>query len=151
MFGCTGSRKPRFQGVDESDGCCEVGRVSRQRSAPGRAHDLHIVASDFSGHIDSGRTHHTEGIKGIEATTYTLDSQDRNGRWVAGCQRADGANVNAWRVRNGHAIDWQKYSAGRYSRLQMQAQWEKRGIWQGDFEQPCAVRDRRYHHKSTCD
>lgn len=36
-------------------------------------------------------------------------------RMVASCWRADGEDVSAWMVRNGHAIDWPKYSKGRYA------------------------------------
>ncbi|MDP9572384.1 UNVERIFIED_ORG: endonuclease YncB(thermonuclease family) [Agrobacterium larrymoorei] len=61
-------------------------------------------------------------------------------RVVGHCVRADGADVNAWMVRNGHAIDWPKYSGGRYGAIQAEAQAERRGIWSGSFQRPCVVR-----------
>jgi succinoglycan biosynthesis protein ExoI len=64
-------------------------------------------------------------------------------RLVAVCRRADGANVNKWMVANGHAIDWPKYSRGRYSADQAKAKSAKLGMWAGDFERPCEVRGSR--------
>ncbi len=66
-------------------------------------------------------------------------------RIVGRCVRADGNDVNAWMVRNGHAIDWPKYSGGRYAADQAEAQAKRRGIWSGSFQPPCVVR------KARCD
>ncbi|MCO6407365.1 thermonuclease family protein [Hoeflea alexandrii] len=71
------------------------------------------------------------------ACTVTGKSWDR---FVAACRRADGADVNRWMVANGHAIDWPKYSRGRYASVQREAKAQKRGIWAGKFEWPCVVR-----------
>lgn len=68
--------------------------------------------------------------------------RDRN-RIVAICTRADGTDVNRWLVRNGHAIDWPKYSKGRYAAEQREAETSKAGIWAGTFEWPCVVRGAR--------
>jgi endonuclease YncB( thermonuclease family) len=68
--------------------------------------------------------------------------RDRN-RIVAVCTRADGTDVNRWMVRNGHAIDWPKYSKGRYSVEQREAEASKVGIWAGTFDWPCVVRGAR--------
>lgn len=64
-------------------------------------------------------------------------------RLIGHCTRADGADVNAWMVRNGHAIDWPKYSHGRYAADQAEAQDERRGLWSGSFQEPCVVRQTR--------
>lgn len=64
-------------------------------------------------------------------------------RIVALCNRADGADVNRWLVANGYAIDWPKYSRGRYAAEQSRAQKAKAGMWSGSFEWPCAVRGAR--------
>jgi len=72
----------------------------------------------------------------------TRTGRDRN-RIVAICTRADGADVNRWLVANGHAIDWPKYSKGRYAEEQRQAQADKLGIWSGTFIPPCVVRGAR--------
>ncbi|WP_432418040.1 thermonuclease family protein [Agrobacterium tumefaciens] len=66
--------------------------------------------------------------------------RDRYRRVVAECFRTDGANVNAWMVRNGHAVDWVRYSKGRYSGEQAEAKREALGVWSGQFEMPCAHR-----------
>ncbi|WP_439626636.1 thermonuclease family protein [Shinella sp.] len=66
-------------------------------------------------------------------------------RIVASCRRADGEDVNAWMVRNGHALDWPKYSRGRYAAEQTAAEASSAGIWAGQFERPCIVR------KARCD
>lgn len=63
-------------------------------------------------------------------------------RVVAVCRRADGAEVNAWLVANGYAIDWPKYSRGRYAGEQRRARAARLGIWAGKFEMPCAFRER---------
>ncbi|MXN64506.1 thermonuclease family protein [Stappia sp. GBMRC 2046] len=63
-------------------------------------------------------------------------TRDRYGRIVGDCFRADGRSIASWLVRNGHAIDWPRYSGGKYSTEQRAAQAEKRGIWQGTFEAP---------------
>lgn len=61
-------------------------------------------------------------------------------RLVGYCRRADGADVNRWMVSQGMAIDWPKYSRGKYAGDQAQARSAKRGLWAGRFEWPCVVR-----------
>lgn len=61
-------------------------------------------------------------------------------RIVGYCRRADGEDVNQWMVRNGHAVDWTKYSQGRYLAEQREARGLRRGIWSGSFQMPCEVR-----------
>jgi succinoglycan biosynthesis protein ExoI len=68
--------------------------------------------------------------------------RDHN-RIVAICTRADGSDVNRWLVANGHAIDWPKYSKGRYAKEQRQAEAARRGIWAGTFIPPCVIRGAR--------
>lgn len=67
---------------------------------------------------------------------------DRYKRVVAQCFRADGAEVNAWLVRNGYALDWPRYSQGAYAAEQRQAQTALAGMWQGEFEKPWEWRRR---------
>ena len=62
--------------------------------------------------------------------------RDRYRRIVADCFRADGASVAAWLVRNGHALDWPRYSKGRYVDDQQTARQVKVGIWRGLFVEP---------------
>lgn len=61
---------------------------------------------------------------------------DRYGRMVATCETAKGEDLAAWLVRNGHALDWPRYSQGRYRREQHLADQEGVGIWQGQFIEP---------------
>lgn len=63
-------------------------------------------------------------------------------RIVAICLRADGVEVNGWLVANGFAVDWPKYSKGRYAAQQKRAKAAKIGIWAGEFELPCHFRGR---------
>ena len=65
------------------------------------------------------------------------------GRLVGTCRRADDTDVNKWMVQQGHAIDWPKYSRGRYASDQKQARESRRGLWAGRFEWPCVVRGAR--------
>lgn len=61
-------------------------------------------------------------------------------RLVGSCWRADGQDINRWLVSRGFAIDWPRYSHGKYAAEQRQAEHAKRGMWAGSFERPCAVR-----------
>ncbi|MCR5859757.1 thermonuclease family protein [Mesorhizobium sp. J428] len=70
-------------------------------------------------------------------------SRDRYGRTVAVCTRADGADVASWLVRHGHALDWPKYSKGRYALQQKAAQAAKAGMWVGTFVEPWEARRSR--------
>ncbi|PBB16550.1 succinoglycan biosynthesis protein exoi [Mesorhizobium sp. WSM4313] len=61
---------------------------------------------------------------------------DRYGRFVGSCTRADGADVAAWMVEHGQALDWPKYSNGAYAGQQVKAQAAKVGLWAGTFQAP---------------
>lgn len=67
--------------------------------------------------------------------------RDRYKRMVSNCFRADGANVAAWLVRNGHALDWPQYSKGRYADEQRAARAARSGVWQGRFVEPWEWRE----------
>ncbi|WP_378944298.1 thermonuclease family protein [Mesorhizobium sp. ANAO-SY3R2] len=62
--------------------------------------------------------------------------RDRYRRFVGDCYRADGQSVARWLVRNGHALDWPRYSKGAYGSEQAKAKADRRGMWQGDFLEP---------------
>lgn len=62
--------------------------------------------------------------------------RDGFGRTVATCRRADGGDAGAFLVRRGHAVDWRRYSKGRYAIEQAAARSEGAGLWQGDFDMP---------------
>jgi endonuclease YncB( thermonuclease family) len=61
---------------------------------------------------------------------------DQYDRVVADCFRADGLSVQKWLVRNGHALDWPRYSKGAYAADQAAAKAAQAGLWQGRFEAP---------------
>ena len=62
--------------------------------------------------------------------------RDRYGRFVGDCYRADGASVSEYLVRNGFALDYVKYSHGKYSKEEAKAKNEKAGLWSGEFTPP---------------
>lgn len=68
---------------------------------------------------------------------------DRYGRFVGNCLRADGSSVAAWLVRNGHALDWPRYSDGAYAADQKAAAAAKVGLWAGTFQRPWEWRAER--------
>ena len=60
---------------------------------------------------------------------------DRYGRVVAVC-RTESGELNMAMVRRGWAVDYTKYSDGRYQSDEQQARHEQLGIWAGRFEMP---------------
>jgi endonuclease YncB( thermonuclease family) len=102
----------RFNGVDapESWQKCQdkFGREYRCGRASAEALDTFLAAS--------------------RPTRCEFIERDRYGRFVGKCYRADGLSVAEWLVRNGHALDWPKYSGGAYARDQAKAKRERRGI-----------------------
>lgn len=69
-------------------------------------------------------------------TRCEIVGHDRYRRFVGKCFRADGESVAAWLVRNGHALDWPRYSKGAYSTEQMAAEGDRLGLWSGRFIPP---------------
>lgn len=116
----------RFDGIDAPE--------ARQRceDASGQAYRCGKVAADaLDAYLAKSRP-----------TTCTISGKSWD-RLVATCRRADGADVNRWMVSQGMAIDWPKYSRGRYAGEQTKAKAAGRGIWAGRFEWPCVVRGAR--------
>jgi endonuclease YncB( thermonuclease family) len=64
---------------------------------------------------------------------------DRYGRTVASC-RADAADLGEWLVGEGLALDWPRYSKGRYGAAQRQAESAGRGMWAGSYIEPWQYR-----------
>lgn len=60
---------------------------------------------------------------------------DRYRRIVATCA-VRGHDVGAWLVRNGHALDFRRYSRGAYAGDQAAAQKQGAGVWAGEFQMP---------------
>lgn len=61
--------------------------------------------------------------------------KDRYSRSVSTC-KVGRREINATMVTRGWAIDYVRYSKGRYAKEQDLAKMEKRGIWGGTFEEP---------------
>lgn len=70
-----------------------------------------------------------------QTVTCSRKGKDRYKRVVGRCQVA-GADVNTWMVRNGWAVDYEKYSGGEYKQAQGAAARERLGIWASTFVMP---------------
>ena len=66
-------------------------------------------------------------------------SLDQYGRTVAVCS-IDGVDLAEWLVRNGLALDWPKYSKGKYGVAQLEAEHSGRGMWAGTYVEPWLYR-----------
>lgn len=64
---------------------------------------------------------------------------DQYGRVVAVCT-IDGEDIAIWLVRNGLAFDWPRYSKGKYTAAQKEAERAGRGVWAGSYVVPRAYR-----------
>ena len=63
-------------------------------------------------------------------------TRDRYGRFVGDCYLANGRSVAEWLVLSGLALDWPRYSSGKYAHLQEQAKENRSGLWRGEFQPP---------------
>ncbi len=64
-----------------------------------------------------------------------LVDRDRWGRAVATCfVGAD--SLNQWLVQEGWALDWPRYSRGKYAEEQRRAEEARLGIWTSEFQAP---------------
>jgi endonuclease YncB( thermonuclease family) len=66
-------------------------------------------------------------------------SLDQYRRTVAVCS-IDGVDLAEWLVRNGLALDWPKYSKGKYDGAQRDAEHAGHGIWEGTYVEPWLYR-----------
>lgn len=118
-----GEEKVRVEGIDapESKQSCE--------DAEGKKYPCGQVATDAL----------KERI-GNDNVTCKGDSRGTYGRLIGFCFFADGIDLNAWVVRQGHAVAYRKYSTV-YVEQEEAAKAEKVGIWQGRFVMPEKWRD----------
>lgn len=65
--------------------------------------------------------------------------KDQYGRTVAVCS-IDGEDVATWLARAGLAFDWPRYSKGKYTGAQKEAERTRRGVWAGSYVVPWAYR-----------
>jgi endonuclease YncB( thermonuclease family) len=77
-----------------------------------------------------------EFLEASSPTRCEFVTRDRYGRFVGNCYRADGKSVAGYLVRNGLALDWPQYSAGKYADEQARAKAERLGLWSGTFTAP---------------
>lgn len=77
-------------------------------------------------------------LQGRTVTCVEIE-RDRYNRAVATCQ-ADGQDVGAWMVTAGWAIEFRRYSDGRYAALEQQARASAVGIHAATFADPAAWR-----------
>ena len=67
--------------------------------------------------------------------------RDQYGRMIATCSLGTpGPDIGHWLVASGHALDWPKYSKGKYEDAQRSAEKANRGIWTGSFAEPWLYR-----------
>lgn len=80
----------------------------------------------------------------LEGQTVTCTSKGRDTfeRMLATCSVRN-RDLGAWLVRQGHALDYARFSLGAYKSEQTAATADKRGIWQGEFTPPWVWRQTR--------
>jgi endonuclease YncB( thermonuclease family) len=76
---------------------------------------------------------------GNRAVTCTAVDHDQYERDVATCA-VEGRDLGEAMVRAGHALDYTRHSRGRYASAEREARETKRGIWQGQFDDPAEWR-----------
>ena len=64
---------------------------------------------------------------------------DQYGRRVASCT-LEATDLGEWLVVKGFALDWPRYSGGRYSAPQREAERAARGLWAGSYVEPWLYR-----------
>ncbi|MDX0977437.1 thermonuclease family protein [Sinorhizobium medicae] len=113
-------RRVRLNGVDAP----EIRQLCKDEK--GKSYRCGKIAADaLDGFLASSRP-----------TTCRILGNDRYRRLVGSCYRADGAEVAAWMVRHGHALDWPQYSQGAYAAEEAAAKKNRAGVWRGTFAPP---------------
>ncbi|WP_253913441.1 thermonuclease family protein [Pseudoruegeria sp. HB172150] len=122
--------------------------VETQRKIVGRAYvidgDTIVIqkARIRIGGIDAPELDHPYGQKSKfamvslckgQVVTATVKETDVHGRVVATCHLPDGRDVAAELVKMGLAIDWPKYSGGKYSRFEPAG--IRKRLWRADLRQ----------------
>lgn len=112
-----GSERVRLWGIDAP----ELGQACKRA---GVRYDCGAAAKDMLEALTGGGQVECEKI-----------DRDRYGRTVARCF-ADGLELGAEMVRQGWAVDFERYSKGAYARQQEEARTAGRGLWSGEFAMP---------------
>ncbi|RFC61824.1 thermonuclease family protein [Fulvimarina endophytica] len=102
------------------------------QNARGSAYDCGIVATDV--------------LKKMipEASVVTCEANGRDGydRFLAVCKVGE-TDINGSMVASGWALEFVRYSDGRYGGYEADARAAGRGLWQGSFDKPWEWRDSR--------
>lgn len=123
----------RFNGIDapESNQLCRNAKDKNYRCGK-------VAADALAGFLAKSRPTKCEYVE-----------RDRYGRFVGDCYRADGQSVASWLVRQGHAMDWPRYSDGAYSAEQAAAELDRTGMWAGQFQPPWEWRTEQNSNVNT--
>ena len=113
-----GKEKVRIGGLDAPE------KRQRCKDAWGNKYRCGIVGTDT-----------LKSRIGGKPVTCVGDSRDRYKRLIGYCTFADGTDLNAWLVRQGHAVAYRKYSM-KYVEHERAARDEGLGIWAGEFIMP---------------
>jgi endonuclease YncB( thermonuclease family) len=105
----------------------------REQTCLGKNGDIHECGRDAAAVL-------SELTRGRRVECAQRD-YDRYGRVVAVC-RTESGELNTAMVRRGWAVDYTKYSGGRYQSEEQQARREELGIWAGRFNMPWEWRHR---------
>lgn len=86
-------------------------------------------------------TAHLGRLIGRDGTvTCRVRNMDVYQRVVAECETVAGVSLNREMVRAGWAIDFIRYSSGKYAAEQREAEGARRGLWAGSFDDPAQWR-----------
>lgn len=109
-------QKIRLWGIDapENDQDCQV-----KRSTVKCGRQAASALANLTGRSPLRCTPVSEDDSGIHARCY-IGTQD----------------IGAWMIEQGHALDWARYSGGRYTPYMERAKRAKRGVWAGTFIPP---------------
>ncbi|WP_082532011.1 MULTISPECIES: thermonuclease family protein [unclassified Phenylobacterium] len=102
--------------------------------APERDQSCEDAAGDLYGCGEKATWALSSLVSGRTLTCQERDV-DQYGRTVAQCS-ADGEDLGARLVREGHALDYTRYSRGAYLPDELRARRDKAGVWQGSFSRP---------------
>jgi endonuclease YncB( thermonuclease family) len=131
-----GQREIRFSGIDALEG----GQPCLDRKTGADLHCGELATRELRSVI-AGRD-----------VTCTASGTDRHGRTVAGCELAPSLDMphidlQDWMVRSGWALDYYRYSHGRYAAAEAEARTAGLGIHTTRFVPPELWRRQKREHK----
>ena len=105
-------------------------RAQTCQNARGSAYQCGVVASDVLQRLIPAGTQ----------VTCAVDGRDGYERYLAVC-KVDDTDINGSMVASGWALEFVRYSDGRYGGYEADARAAGRGLWQGLFDKPWEWRD----------